>query len=89
MKLLDFNNMGYDIFRRWYIDGRLYYHMIIDEKNPKLGLREVRYIDPRKIRKVRESIKKKDPTNVAQIYTKPNEYYIFQIKDLQKTVGKV
>jgi len=84
MKLLDFNNMGYDIFRRWYIDGRLYYHMIIDEKNPRLGLREVRYIDPRKIRKVREAVKKKDPTGVAQIYSKPNEYYIFSDKGFAK-----
>jgi hypothetical protein len=84
MKLLDFNNMGYDIFRRWYIDGRLYYHMIIDEKNPRLGLREIRYIDPRKIRKVRESVKKKDPTGVAQIYSKPNEYYIFSDKGFAK-----
>jgi len=55
MKLLDFNNQGYDIFRRWYVDGRLYYHMVIDEKNPRSGLKEVRYIDPRKIRKVREN----------------------------------
>ncbi|NBV27421.1 portal protein [bacterium] len=84
MKLLDFNNMGYDIFRRWYIDGRLYYHMIIDEKNPRLGLREVRYIDPRKIRKIREAVKKKDPTGVAQIYSKPNEYYIFSDKGFAK-----
>ena len=88
MKLLDFNNMAYDIFRRWYIDGRLYYHMIIDEKNPKLGLREIRYIDPRKIRKVRENIKKKDSTNVAQIYTKPNEYYIFSDKGFAKDGGQ-
>ena len=84
MKLLDFNNQGYDIFRRWYVDGRLYYHMIIDEKNPKAGLREIRYIDPRKIRKVREAVKKKDPTGVAQIYTKPNEYYIFSDKGFAK-----
>ncbi|NDG29660.1 portal protein [bacterium] len=84
MKLLDFNNNGYDIFRRWYVDGRLYYHMIIDEKNPRQGLREIRYIDPRKIRKVRESVKKKDPTGVAQIYTQPNEYYIFSDKGFAK-----
>jgi hypothetical protein len=84
MKLLDFNNMGYDIFRRWYIDGRLYYHMIIDEKSPRSGLREIRYIDPRKIRKVRESVKKKDTTGIAQIYTKPNEYYIFSDKGFAK-----
>ena len=60
MKLLDFNNQGYDIFRRWYVDGRLYYHMLIDEKNPRAGLKEVRYIDPRKIRKVREDKKQQN-----------------------------
>jgi hypothetical protein len=57
MKLLDFNNQGYDIFRRWYVDGKLYYHMMIDTKQPKQGLKELRYIDPRKIRKVKEAKK--------------------------------
>jgi hypothetical protein len=51
--LLDFNNSGYDIFKRWYIDGRLYYHVLIDVNDPKAGIKELRYIDPRKIRKVR------------------------------------
>jgi hypothetical protein len=54
VQLLDFNNMGYDIVRRWYIDGRLYYHTIIDVENPRQGIQEIRYIDPRKIRKIRE-----------------------------------
>ena len=54
VQLLDFNNMGYDIVRRWYIDGRLYYHTIIDVQNPREGIQEIRYIDPRKIRKIRE-----------------------------------
>jgi hypothetical protein len=52
-RLLNFNNFGYEIFRRWYIDGRLYYHIIIDENNPERGIQELRYVDPRKIRKVR------------------------------------
>lgn len=52
-RLLNFNNFGYEIFRRWYIDGRLYYHVIIDENSPEKGIIELRYIDPRKIRKVR------------------------------------
>ena len=51
--LLDFNNAGYDIFRRWYVDGRIYYHVMIDTNDPKAGIKELRYIDPRKIRKVR------------------------------------
>lgn len=52
-ELLNFNNYGYELFRRWYIDGRMYYHVMIDETNPRLGIQELRYIDPRKIRKVR------------------------------------
>lgn len=55
--LLDFNNYGYEIFRRWYVDGRIYYHVMIDVNNPKAGIQELRYIDPRKIRKIR-SIKR-------------------------------
>jgi len=82
MKLLDFNNQGYDIFRRWYIDGRLYYHMMIDEKNPRQGLKEVRYIDPRKIRKVREAKKaQKNPaTGNVNTTTQYNEYFIYSDK---------
>ena len=54
LQLLDFDTKGHDIFRRWYIDGRLFYHKVIDRKNPKRGVMELRYIDPRKIRKVKE-----------------------------------
>ena len=54
LKLLDFSNVGYDTFMKWYVDGRVYYHAIIDDANPKAGIQELRYIDPRKIRKVRE-----------------------------------
>ncbi len=84
MKLLDFNNQGYDIFRRWYIDGKLYYHMLIDEKQPRQGLKEVRYIDPRKIRKVKELPKSQpglNPTGQQQAqYLKPIEYFVFSDK---------
>ena len=52
-ELFNFNNYGYEIFRRWYIDGRMYYHIMIDETNPRLGIQELRYIYQRKIRKVR------------------------------------
>ena len=80
MKLLDFNNQGYDIFRRWYVDGRLYYHMMIDEKNPRQGLKEVRYIDPRKIRKVREAKKTKQVLGQNQVIPEMNEYFIYSSK---------
>lgn len=87
MKLLDFNNQGYDIFRRWYIDGKLYYHMLIDEKQPKYGLKEIRYIDPRKIRKVKEIPKSKQVPGTgsnAPMITKPIEYFVFSDKGFAK-----
>jgi hypothetical protein len=81
MKLLDFNNQGYDIFRRWYVDGRLYYHMIIDEKNPRSGLKEVRYVDPRKIRKVREQKRDKNLINANALPSQNYiEYFIYSDK---------
>ena len=67
-KLLEFNHEAYSIFRKWYIDGRLYYHVMIDEKQPEAGIQELRYIDPRKIRKIREK-KKKSPEQTARELT--------------------
>lgn len=76
VRMLNFNNKGHDIFRQWYVDGRLYYHTIIDEKNPKKGIQEVRNIDPRKIKKVREIKKEKSPTGV-DIITGTEEYFVY------------
>jgi len=77
LKLLNFNNNAYEIFRKWYIDGRLYYNIVIDEKNPRSGIKDLRYIDPRKIRKIREPIKEKDPRTGATVYKGMNEYYLY------------
>ena len=77
LKLLNFGNMGHDIFRRWYVDGRLFYHIIIDEKRPTLGIQEVRYIDPRRIRKIREIQKTKDPKTGMEVIKRQNEYYLY------------
>jgi hypothetical protein len=79
--LLDFNRRAYEIARRWYIDGRLYYHAIVDEKSPNDGLKEIRYIDPRKIRKVREISKMPITTQAVDsqisIPVTRNEYYLY------------
>ena len=88
LKLLDFGNQGYDIFRRWYVDGRLYYHLIIDEKQPRAGLREVRYIDPRKIRKVRETQKSRAVAGQTELYVKPIEYFVFSEKGFAKDANQ-
>ncbi len=60
LRLLDFNNRGYEIFRRWFIDGKGYYHIIIDKKNPKKGIVELRPIDALKIKKMVEVEKETD-----------------------------
>jgi hypothetical protein len=57
---MQFNTKGHDIFRRWYVDGRIYYQKIIDRENPKEGIKELKYIDPRKIKKVREDKKRSE-----------------------------
>ena len=88
LKLLDFGNQGYDIFRRWYVDGRLYYHLIIDEKQPRAGLKEVRYIDPRKIRKVREPQKSRAVAGQTELYVKPVEYFVFSEKGFAKDANQ-
>lgn len=77
LKLLDFGNKGSDIFRRYYIDGRLFYHIVIDEKDVASGISELRYIDPRRIRKVREIQKMRDPTTGIDIIKNENEYYLY------------
>lgn len=63
-RLLSFDTRAHEIFRTWYIDGRLYYHKVIDLANPKAGITELRYIDPLKIKKVR--VQNKDP-KLAQV----------------------
>ncbi len=88
LKLLDFGNQGYDIFRRWYVDGRLYYHLIIDEKQPRAGLKEVRYIDPRKIRKVRETPKTRSVPGQTELYVKPIEYFVYSEKGFAKDANQ-
>jgi len=78
--MLQFNELGHDIFRRWYIDGRIYHHLVVDEKNLKAGIQEIRPIDATKIRKVKEVTKKKDPATGATLIEKVNEFYIYQEK---------
>jgi hypothetical protein len=77
LRMLNFGNLADDLFKRWYIDGRIYFHVVVDEKNPKDGIQELRYIDPRKIRKVREVQKDRDAKTGAQIIKSIAEYYVF------------
>jgi hypothetical protein len=85
LKMLNYNNMGQDLFRRYYIDGRLFYHVIVDAKDPSKGILELRYVDPRKIRKIREIKKKKDETTGVEVINTINEYYIYNDKVVSGT----
>ena len=76
-KMLNFSNLADDLFKRWYIDGRIYYHVIVNDKAPKEGIKELRYIDPRKIRKVREIQKDRDPKTGANVIKSLAEYYVY------------
>ncbi len=84
LRMLDFSNAGSDIFRNWYIDGRLFYQVLIDEKQPKLGIQELLYLDPRKIRKVRSIIKKKDSRTGVEVTAGVQEFYVYNEKALSQ-----
>jgi hypothetical protein len=85
LELLEFNQHAYEIFRKWYVDGRLYYHIIIDEKAPREGIKELRYIDPRKIRKIKtqKRVRANKTTNVI-INKTAEEFYIYNDKGFAK-----
>mgnify|MGYP000085392416 CR=1 FL=1 len=82
LRLLHFEQRGHDVFRRWYVDGRVFYHKVIDTKNPRKGITELRYIDPTKIRKVREVKKDIDSKTGVEMTDKINEYFIYNEKGL-------
>ena len=89
LRLLNFEQKGHDIFRRWYVDGRIFYHKIIDSKNPRTGITELRYIDPTKIKKVREVKTTLDKKNKGvqaaasvEMIEKIDEYFVYNEKGL-------
>tara|TARA_Y100001937_G_scaffold126700_1_gene196665 strand:+ start:2380 stop:3918 length:1539 start_codon:yes stop_codon:yes gene_type:complete len=82
LSLLDFDTKGHDIFRRWYVDGRLFYHKVINKKNIKGGVQELRYIDPRKIKKVRQIQKDVKSNTGVDLIKKVEEYYLYNDKGL-------
>lgn len=80
LSMLNFGDLGHDIFKRWYIDGRMFHHLVLDDKNLKAGIQEVRPIDASKIKKVKQIKKKKDPETGATLVERVDEFYIYQEK---------
>lgn len=88
LSMLRFNTFGYDIFRRWYIDGRLYYFIVIDPQNPLAGIQDLRYVDPRKMRKIRESKQGKMSKDIPmQVMQYEKEYFIYNPKGFGRAQG--
>jgi hypothetical protein len=77
LRLLEWKHKGHDIFRRWYIDGRIHYHKMIDEKSPRKGISEIRYIDPKFIKKVRVVEKDKSKPDDVTLVKKVDEFFIY------------
>ena len=90
LRLMNFSTRGHDLFRRWYVDGRIYYHKIIDRESPVKGITELRYIDPRKIKKIRE-IRKKRPDGPTPygltVIDEFEEYFIYNEKGVSNTTS--
>jgi hypothetical protein len=77
LRMLDFNKRGHDLFKRWYIDGRLYFHKVVDTKNQKEGIQKLRLIDPRSIKYVREVIQEDDAKDGIQRVKEIKEYFLY------------
>ena len=86
LRLLNFNTKGHDIFRRWYVDGRMYYQKVIDRENPRNGLLELKYLDPRKVKKIREVRKQRTQASL-DIINDFKEYYIYNEKGVSGGVA--
>lgn len=87
-RLFRVDSRAHDMFRQWYVDGRMYYHIILDEKNIKNGILELRFVDPRKIRKIK-NVKKEKNANGVEVIKDVEEYYLYNDKGIteQTTQG--
>ena len=82
LNLLNFKEEGYDVFKKWYVDGRLFYHVIINPNNTNNGIISLKMIDPTKIRKIKEVEKKRDPKTGAELVSVKEEYYLYQDENM-------
>jgi len=86
LTLLEFNNKGHEIFERWYVDGKVYYQILLDVDKPKNGIQELREIDPRKIKKIK-NIKKKRLPNGVEVIDEVEEYFLFNDQGITNTTS--
>lgn len=86
LSMLDFKDKAHDIFRRWYVDGRVYYQKVVNPSQMKKGIQELRFVDPRKIRKLREIKKEKNQQTGVDIVSKIEEFYVYNEKGLTQSM---
>ena len=86
LNMMSFNERCHEMFRSWYIDGRMYHHLIIDKENPKAGIQEIRYIDSLKIRKVKKVNKVEN--GGVKLIKNVEEFYIFNDKNMDADKSK-
>ena len=85
LSMMKFNQNSHEIFRKWYVDGRIYFHKVVDSKAPQKGMVDIRNIDPLKIKKVRNVEKEKDKTLKVERIKKVEEFYVFNDKGFDKS----
>ena len=84
LSLMNFDEKGHDIFKRWYIDGRIYFHKVIDPASPRKGITELRYIDPRKIKKIREVKKHRDVKRAGvEVIEETAEWFVYNERGIE------
>jgi len=87
LRILRFEDRGHELFRSWYIDGRLYFQILIDQNNLKDGIVELRYIDPRKIRKIK-NVKKRKNEKGMDVVERVEEYYLYNDKGISEQTSQ-
>ena len=85
LDIMQFNIKAQDYFRRWYIDGKIFFHKVVDVKNPKEGIKDIRFIDPRKIKKIREVVRKRDEKTGVDLVEKTSEFFIYNDQGIWAT----
>ena len=85
LNIMKFNQNSHELFRKWYIDGRIYFHKVVDSKRPKAGIVDLRNVDPIKIKKVRNIEKERDPKTKVERIKKIEEFYLFNDKGFDKS----
>ena len=87
LELLDFNRYAHDIFRKWYVDGRLFHHIIIDQDNPQEGIQELRPVDSLHIKKIKELIRQRDPNTGTDVIVGTKEFFLYNNPDVNMGGG--